>query len=65
MPRTPMSSFATDLASLYSTEHGRLTRLLIRRGVSAATAADLIQEAFIRMLRAPADEVRDPEKLSV
>lgn len=56
-----MSSLATDLASLYSTEHSRLMRLLVQRGVSAAAAADLVQETFVRMLRAPANEVRDPK----
>jgi RNA polymerase sigma-70 factor (ECF subfamily) len=31
----------------------------MQRGVSAAAAADLIQEAFLRLLRVPRGEVRD------
>lgn len=55
-----MSSRATDIASLYVAEHDRLRRTLMQRGVSAAAAADMVQEAFLRMLRAPTD-VRNPQ----
>lgn len=55
-----MSSHATDLATLYEAEHGRLRRLLIQRGVPAAVAADAVQEAFLRLLRTPTEGVRDP-----
>lgn len=54
-----MSSQATNLATLYAAEHGRLRRLLIQRGVPAWAAADAVQEAFLRLLGAPTDDVRD------
>jgi RNA polymerase sigma-70 factor (ECF subfamily) len=54
-----MSRQATHLATLYAAEHTRLRRLLIRRGVPAWAAADAVQEAFLRLLRAPTDDVGD------
>jgi len=54
-----MSSQATNLATLYAAEHGRLRRLLIQRGVPAWAAADAVQEAFLRLLGAPTEDVRD------
>lgn len=54
-----MTTDATSIASLYASEQGRLRRMLIRRGVSAQSAADAVQEAFIRLLRAPIDDIRD------
>ena len=38
---------------------GRLKRLLIQRGLSAHYAADAVQEAFLRLLRTPREDVRD------
>lgn len=49
----------TDLASLYADECSRLKRLLIRRGLSGSAAADAVQEAFVRLMRAPREDVRD------
>lgn len=54
-----MAMDSTSIASLYAAEHGRLKRMLVRRGMSAQTAADVVQEAFARLLRAPVGEVRD------
>lgn len=54
-----MTTNSTSIASLYATEHGRLRRMLIRRGLSAQSAADAVQEAFIRLLRAPIEDIRD------
>lgn len=48
-----------NIAGLYADEQGRLKRLLVRRGMSAQGAADAVQEAFIRLLRAPRDDIRD------
>ncbi len=54
-----MSDLTGDLAALYADEHGRLKRLLMGRGMSASAAADIVQDAFLRLLRAPRHEVRD------
>lgn len=48
------------IAALYEAEGPRLRRRLLRRGLSAETAADLAQETFLRLLRAPLEEIRDP-----
>lgn len=55
-----MNSVATNIASLYTDEHQRLKRMLVRKGMSAQTAADVVQEAFIRLLRSSSEEIRDP-----
>jgi RNA polymerase sigma-70 factor (ECF subfamily) len=47
------------LAALYADEQGRLQRFLMGRGMSASTAADMVQEAFLRLLRAPREDVCD------
>lgn len=52
-------SMTDSLAHLYADEHRRLQRFLIARGLSASAAADIVQEAFLRLLRAPREEVRD------
>ncbi|MCG6206732.1 RNA polymerase sigma factor [Rhodopseudomonas sp. HC1] len=54
-----MSDLTDNLATLYADEHGRLKRFLMARGVSASAAADIVQEAFLRLLRTPRDEIRD------
>lgn len=56
-----MSSQVTNIATLYIAEHDRLRRALVRRGVSAAAAADMVQETFLRMLRAPANDLGNPQ----
>lgn len=54
-----MSMDSTSIASLYAAEHARLRQLLVRRGMSAQTAADVVHEAFVRLLRSQNDDVRD------
>lgn len=54
-----MSDPTTNLAALYADEQGKLQRLLMRRGMSSTAAADLVQDAFLRLLGAPREEVRD------
>ena len=55
-----MSDEALSVAALYATEQDRLRRRLIGRGLSAQQAADAVQELFLRLLRAPRAELRDP-----
>jgi RNA polymerase sigma-70 factor (ECF subfamily) len=54
-----MSPPPINLAALYADEQSRLRRHLVRRGLSAAAAADVVQDAFVKLLRAPRDEIRD------
>lgn len=54
-----MSDLTGDLAALYADEHGRLQRFLMGRGLSASAAADIVQDAFLRLLRAPLHEICD------
>jgi RNA polymerase sigma factor (sigma-70 family) len=55
-----MTTGTADLETLYADEHHRLERFLVQRGLPAAAAADLVQDAFMRLLRTPREEVRDP-----
>ncbi|WP_245304155.1 RNA polymerase sigma factor [Hoeflea olei] len=48
-----------SIASLYATEHSRLRLMLMRRGMSAQSAADIVQDAFVKLLRNPAADIRD------
>ena len=50
---------ASDINVLYADEQKRLERFLVRRGVPASSAADIVQDAFVNMLRVPLGEVRD------
>jgi RNA polymerase sigma-70 factor (ECF subfamily) len=54
-----MNGTTADLEALYTDAHGQLQRLLMRNGLSRAEAADLVQDAFLRLLGAPMAEVRD------
>lgn len=54
-----MTQNLTSIASLYAEEQNHLKRMLVRRGMSAQSAADAVQEAFIRLLRSPGDDIRD------
>jgi RNA polymerase sigma-70 factor (ECF subfamily) len=54
-----MGDPTANLAALYADERGRLQRFLMGRGMSASTAADIVQEAFLRLLRAPHLDVCD------
>lgn len=44
---------------LYADERQRLFRRFRRRGLPEATASDLVQESFARLLRSRNDEIRD------
>ncbi|MFD1330640.1 RNA polymerase sigma factor [Methylopila musalis] len=54
-----MTIDTSHIASLYAAEQGRLKRMLMRRGMSAQSAADAVQDAFIKLLRSPTADVRD------
>lgn len=45
-----MRAHAIDLAGLYTSEHGRLKRLVSRLVGNRATAEDLVHQAFIKLL---------------
>lgn len=56
-----MTETTAHLAALYADEHGRLQRFLVRHGLSRAAAADIVQDAFLRLLgrpRAPIGDLR-------
>lgn len=57
--RRRMTSTPTNLSTIYADEQSRLRRHLIRRGLSAPAAADIVQDAFVKLLRAPKDDIRD------
>lgn len=51
---------STSIAALYEAEHSRLKQMLMRRGLSAQSAADVVQDAFLKLLRSnPTADVRD------
>lgn len=54
-----MTSTPTDLSTIYADEQSRLRRHLIRRGLSAPAAADIVHDAFVKLLRSPKDDIRD------
>lgn len=54
-----MSMESSSIASLYAAEHRRLEQMLMRRGLSAQSAADAVQDAFLRLLRGSTRDVRD------
>lgn len=54
-----MTQNFTSIASLYAEEQIRLKRMLVGKGMSAQSAADAVQEAFIRLLRSPGNDIRD------
>ncbi|MDH4981225.1 RNA polymerase sigma factor [Hyphomicrobium sp. D-2] len=56
-----MSSTIADIEALYVAQHDRVRSQLMRKGLSAAAAADLVQDVFLRMLRSPSDEVVNPQ----
>lgn len=47
------------IAALFADEHVRLRSHLVRRGVPAPAAADAVQDAFLRLMRAPINEICD------
>ncbi len=54
-----MSPIPDNLSVFYADEQLRLRRHLVRRGLTAPAAADIVQEAFLKLLKAPRDEIRD------
>ncbi len=54
-----MSMDSTSIASLYAAEHARLKQILVRSGMSAQSAADVVHEAFARLLRSENGDIRD------
>ena len=54
-----MASDPAIIATLYADEHQPLHRRFLRHGRSAASAADLVQETFIRLLRSQTAEIND------
>ncbi|WP_407977190.1 RNA polymerase sigma factor [Brucella pseudogrignonensis] len=54
-----MTQNFTSIASLYAEEQHRLKRMLVGKGMSTQSAADAVQEAFIRLLRSPGNDIRD------
>lgn len=55
-----MTNKAASLAALYAAEHQGLRRRLAMRGLSGPQAADAVQELFLRLLRVPLEQIRDP-----
>ncbi len=54
-----MSDLTSNLAALYADEQGRLQRVLMQQGISRTAAADIVQDAFLRLLGAPRENIRD------
>lgn len=54
-----MSSDPSSLTALYAQERHRLQRRLVKRGFSVATAADVVQDTFLRLLCIPRQDIRD------
>jgi RNA polymerase sigma-70 factor (ECF subfamily) len=54
-----MSSTPDTLSALYADELPRLRRHLVRRGLSAPAASDAVQDAFVRLLHTPREDIRD------
>lgn len=55
-----MSSRAADFARLFAAERGRLVARLARRVGCAATAADLVQDVFLRLWERAAEATGSP-----
>jgi RNA polymerase sigma-70 factor (ECF subfamily) len=47
------------IAALYSNEQARLKRKLLRQGLSASSADDAVQDAFLRLLRFSGAEIHN------
>lgn len=47
-----MSASAIDISGLYTSEHGRLRRLVNRLVRNRATAEDLVQQSFLKLIAA-------------
>lgn len=54
-----MKTLENDVATLYRT-NGRQLAAFVRRRVGADDADDIVQEAFVRLLKADVDELRYP-----
>lgn len=55
-----MSDKTAGIAAIYAAEQHKLQLRLIRRGLDAQQASDAVQDIFLRLLRSPPVELRDP-----
>ena len=55
-----MSDKTAGIAAIYAAEQRKLRLRLIRRGLDAQQASDAVQDIFLRLLRSPPAELRDP-----
>ncbi|HEV7256966.1 MAG TPA: RNA polymerase sigma factor [Bosea sp. (in: a-proteobacteria)] len=55
-----MSDKTAGIAAIYSAEQHNLRLRLIRRGLDAQQASDAVHDIFLRLLRFPPDDLRDP-----
>lgn len=65
MVRVYMASDPATIATLYADEHNPLRRRFLRHGFWAASASDLVQETFIRLLRSQGGRDSGSARLSV
>lgn len=55
-----MSDKTAGISAIYAAEQHKLQLRLIRRGLDAQQASDAVQDIFLRLLRSPPAELRDP-----
>ena len=55
-----MSDKTTGIAAIYAAEQDNLRLRLIRRGLDAQQASDAVHDIFLRLLRSPPSNLRDP-----
>lgn len=55
-----MSDKTAGIAAIYAAEQHKLRLRLIRRGLDAQQASDAVQDIFLRLLRSPPSDLRDP-----
>lgn len=55
-----MSDKTAGIAAIYAAEQRNLRLRLIRRGLDAQQASDAVQDIFLRLLRSPPTDLRDP-----
>ena len=55
-----MNDKTTGIAAIYAAERQNLRLRLIQRGLDAQQASDAVQDIFLRLLRSPPADLRDP-----